>query len=136
MFDKDNLVKQIIRRDISIVLVITGMLYIGFKNPKPYILGMIFGTSIGILNFLLLSNTVKKAILMEPEKAYGYTMGNYIVRYIIYFVVLLIAALADYINLVTTILGLLMIKIVIVFGALLDTISETIKRKTKQKYDS
>lgn len=136
MFDKDNLVKQIIRRDVSIVLVIIGMLYIGFKNPKPYILGMIFGTSIGILNFLLLSNTVKKAILMEPAKAYGYTMGNYIVRYTIYFVVLLIAALADYINLVTTVLGLLMIKIVIVFGALLDTISETIKRKTKQKYDS
>lgn len=128
MFE-DKVISQVIKRAIALSLIIVGFLALILKNPKPYVLGMVFGSSINILCFILMGITTKKAVLMEPSKAYGYTLGNYFVRYIIYFVVLFIAAKADYINFVTTILGFFMIKIVILSGAILDSIKKSIKHK-------
>ena len=57
-----------------------------------------------------------------------YVVGSYMARYIIYGVVLTIAALADYLNFYTVVLGFFMVKIVI----LSDTFYDTIKRKTSK----
>ena len=86
-----------------------------FKNPKPIVLGYIFGVIISMLGFKLLDNTINKAIKMTPEKANAYTVVHYMLRYLIYFVVLSISAIADYLNFLATILGILIIKFVIIF---------------------
>ncbi len=68
-----------------------------------------------MLGFKLLDNTINKAINMTPEKANAYTVVHYMLRYLIYFVVLSISAIADYLNFPSTILGILIIKFVIIF---------------------
>lgn len=125
----DKVISRIIKVTIALSLIIVGLLAIFIEKPKVYVLGMLFGSSISVLSFVLMGITTKKAVKMDPSKAYGYTVGNYFIRYIIYFVVLLVAALADYLNLFTAILGLFMTKIVILFGAIYDNIIECVKRK-------
>lgn len=128
MFNDENLVFHIIRKTVVYSLIIIGIMFIGLKDAKPYVLGFIFGTTIGILGFKLIEKTTGKAVTMEPSKAYGYSVFHYFIRYIIYAVVLIIAALADYLNFLTVVFGLLMIKIVIVTSAFYNT-----NRKGKKK---
>jgi hypothetical protein len=91
-----------------------------FTNPKPIILGYIFGTLISMLGFKLLNNTINKAVLMVPSKASAYSTLHYILRYFIYFIVLTVSMLADYLNFPATLVGLLAVKIVIITSAVFD----------------
>ncbi|WP_077369530.1 ATP synthase subunit I [Anaerosalibacter sp. Marseille-P3206] len=125
----DKVISKIIKLTIAISIVIVGLLAIFIKDAKNYILGMIFGSSISVLSFILMGITTKRAVHMDSSRAYGYTVRNYFLRYLIYFIVLFVAAVADYLNLFTTILGLFMIKIVILSGAIYDNIKECFKRK-------
>lgn len=125
---QDKVISGIIKKAIALSFIIIGILAISFKEPKTYILGMIFGSSISILSFILMALTTRKAVLMEPSKAYGYSVGNYFIRYTIYFVVLLVAAKAEYIDFLTTVLGIFVIKIVILSNAIYDTIKNSTKR--------
>lgn len=124
---QDKVISGIIKKAIALSLIIIGILALFLKEPKSYILGMIFGSSISILNFILLALTTRKAVLKNPSKAYGYSVGNYFIRYIIYFVVLLVAARAEYIDFLTTVLGIFIIKIVIFTNAIYDSIKNKIK---------
>lgn len=119
---QDEKIKMIIKRAIALSLVIVGILFITIKEGKPYALGMIFGSSISILTFILMGLSIEKAVQMDPKKAYGYSVGNYFLRYFIYFIVLTIAALAEYLSFVTTALGLFIIKVVILSSAIYDSI--------------
>lgn len=113
----NKLVVGIIKKTVVYSLIIIGIMFIGIKDAKPYVLGFIFGTTIGILGFKLIEKTTEKVVAMEPSKAYGYSIFHYFIRYAIYASVLVIAALADYLNFLTAVLGLLMIKIVIITSA-------------------
>lgn len=127
MYDDKNLTYIIIKRTIIYSLIIIGIMFLGFKEPKPYVLGFIFGTGISVLAFKLLENTIKKAITMEPSKASSYSIFNYFIRYFIYLIVIVVAGIADYLSLFTAVLGLLMIKIAIITS----TFYDSIKRKNK-----
>lgn len=78
-----------------------------------YILGVIFGTLIGILNFVDLEKTLIRATRMNPSKAQGYAMRKYFIRYLIAGVVLYVSIQASYINVLGTIVGLLLLKCVV-----------------------
>ncbi|MCR2044698.1 ATP synthase subunit I [Anaerosalibacter massiliensis] len=130
---RDKEIIKIIKRTIALSLVVIGILLIVMKNGKTYALGMFFGSSIGILNFILMGSTINKAVQMDSKSAYGYSVRNYFIRYLIYFVVLSVAALADYLSFVTTALGLFMIKIVILSSAVYDTIKVRNRRKLNKK---
>lgn len=119
---QDEKIRTIIKRAIALSLVIVGILFITIKERKPYALGMIFGSSISILTFILMGLSIEKAVQMDPKRAYGYSVGNYFLRYFIYFIVLTIAALAEYLSFVTTALGLFIIKVVILSSAIYDSI--------------
>lgn len=127
-----NLVFQIIKKALILILIIVGIMFFYLNNPKPYVLGFIFGSGINILSFLLLNNTLKKAVKMEPSKAYGYATANYMVRYFIYFIVLAISIIADYLSFITTILGFFTIKVVILSKAFYDTIKGRIQKQKKE----
>lgn len=129
MYDDDKLSYTIIKRILVYALIIVGIILVGFKEPKPLVLGFIFGTSIGILGFRLLELTIKKSLTMTPRRASMYSMGQYLIRYFIYAIVLVIAVLADYINFLTTVLGLSMIKIVIITYTVYDSIVNIFNKK-------
>ena len=112
----NDLVFKIARRTAIISLFIIGIMAFIFREAKPIVLGYIFGTIISILGFKLLDNTINKAVEMTPGRANAYSVVHYILRYIIYAVVLGISALANYLNFPATLLGLLMVKIII-FGS-------------------
>ena len=120
MFNDENIVDTIIKRTIILSFIIIGIIFIGLKNSKPYVLGYIFGVSVNILTFKLMERSVEKAVTMEPSKAYGYSVKQYMIRYLIYAIVLTVGALADYLSVLTIVLGLFMIKIVILSSAVID----------------
>jgi hypothetical protein len=96
---------------VIIVILLTAV-----KSQKfPLIIGVIFGTLIGILNFLELEKTLIKAAKMNPNQAQSYATRKYFLRYGISGVVLLISIKASYISVVGTIIGLLLLKFVIMF---------------------
>jgi ATP synthase I subunit len=116
----NKLVFKVAKRTIILVLLISGVSFFVFKEPKAIAMGLIFGTLISILNFKLLDNTITKAVRMPPNRATSYTVTHYFARYIIYFIVLLVAAKADYLNLIATIIGLFTVKFVILTSNIFD----------------
>lgn len=116
----NDLVFKILKRTIILSLFVIGFSMFLFKEPKPIIYGYIFGALISMLGFKLLNNTINKAVLMKPSRASLYSTVHYILRYIIYFIVLLVSVMADYLNFPATILGLMAVKFVIIFIAILD----------------
>lgn len=127
-----NTNQEIIKRVIALALILIGIIFFVFSNPKPYIYGLIFGTTINILNFRLMSLTLEKAVTKRANRIKGYVMGNYIIRYIIYGVVLYISVIADYISFVTVVIGFLMVKIIIISDAFCDIIKIKFKRHSKK----
>lgn len=119
---------KIVKRVIILTLMILGIILLAFPNPKDKLLGLVFGVIINLLNFRLMSLSLAKAMKMPQAQIMPYVVGSYMARYIIYGVVLTIAALADYLNFYTVVLGFFMVKIVI----LSDTFYDTIKRKTSK----
>src|SRR5699024_7126418 len=91
-----------------------------FNNSKPIILGYIFGTIISMLGLKLIDSTVSKSVKMSPAQANRYTVFHYFARYLIYFIVLFVAAVADYLNIIAAILGLMVIKLVIIISTVLN----------------
>lgn len=118
----ENYVNTIIKRTVAVLLVGIGISFFVAREPMPYIYGFVFGGSISILGFKLLEQSTKKAVKMKEAGARTYMVANYIVRYLIYGVVLVVSAKADYINLLTAVLSLFVIKAVLVSDAIYDTI--------------
>lgn len=116
----NDLVLKIIKRTLIYSLILMGICVFIFKDWKPIVLGLMFGTVISILTFKLLHNTVNKSVAMEPKRASAYSSGQYAGRFLIYFIVLMVAALADYLNFFSTVIGLVMVRIVISSSLILD----------------
>ena len=127
MFGNDNIVEIIIKRTFILALIIIGIIFITVKEAKPYVLGLIFGTLVGILTFLLMDKSVKRAVYLDPGRAYNYTVRQYFIRMSIYAIILIIAAMADYLSFLTTAIGLLLIKTTIISLSIWDYISNKFK---------
>ncbi len=69
-----------------------------------------------------LSLSTKKAMALNMKGAQVHIVVNYLIRYMIYGLVLIVAVKADYMSLYTVILGLFVVKIVILSDAFYDTI--------------
>lgn len=95
---------------LSVLACILFIIFFGVK-AQALIIGLVFGASIGMLNFIDLSHTLQQAVHKNPAKAQSYTVRKYFMRYIINGVVIFIAVVAPYINVIGTVLGMLLIKI-------------------------
>ncbi len=123
---------KIIFFDVIILLVLILLSIFFSSEPMPWIKGYIFGGLIGILNFLLLGNTMYKASMMHPAKARVYAGTNYYIRLLITALVIIIALKADYLNAISVVIGLLLIKQIIFFSQVFsdkDFFKNIIKRK-------
>ena len=69
-----------------------------------------------IINFYLLSLSLQKAVKFTPVKAGVYVFTQYILRYILWFAVFYIALKRKDVNLLTTIVGMLTVKVVVLIG--------------------
>lgn len=116
----NDIILKIYKRVIIISFFLIGISFIVFSNPKPIILGYIFGTLISMVSLKLLDTTINRSIKMTPAKASGYSMVHYFLRFFIYFIVLAVSAIADYLNFPATALGLLMVKFVIFISTIFD----------------
>lgn len=122
----NNTQQKIIKRVIIVTLIFSGIFLIFIKNPTKYVYGLIFGSTINVLNFRLMSLTLEKSVHMAQHKVMPYVVTNYIVRYLIYGIVLSIAAIADYLSVFTVIIGFFMVKVIIIT----DTFFNMVSKKT------
>ena len=117
---KDDAITKVYKRTLIFSFIIMGFSFFVFKNPKPIVLGFLFGLIISMLSFKLLESTINRSVKMTPARASAYSTVHYMFRYLIYFIVLSVAVLADYLNFPATVLGILMIKITIIVSTTLD----------------
>lgn len=119
-------VKKVTKGIVVYDLLILIVLAITFNFNKQMVLGLMFGTLIAILNFRLLSITITKAVAMPATKSQIYSSGQYLIRMTIVAVVLFVSATVPHLNIITTAIGLLSTKFVILSQKLL---IEKVKRK-------
>ncbi len=116
---EDKVIQKIVKRVIILGGIIIFFLLF-FNNRKENILGYIFGSLISVASFFLMKQSVERSVWMTPENAKKYAMGQYFLRMIIYGVVLIVGAKADYLSFLTVVLGLISIKLVIVLSTIFD----------------
>jgi len=100
---------------VGILSAVSIVIFLVFftKSAKALTIGLAFGASIGMLSFIDLSNTLQRAVHKGPAKAQTYTVKKYFMRYIITGVVIYVAVVAPYINVIGTVIGMLLIKFAI-----------------------
>ncbi|MGM0501244.1 MAG: ATP synthase subunit I [Bacillota bacterium] len=94
---------------IIIILSLTALYLWGIKAA----LGIIAGGAMGISNLYLLSLSLKKAIKFDPLPARAYMVIQYFLKYGFWFFVFYTLLKNNQINLVSTIIGMLIVKAVI-----------------------
>lgn len=93
----------------SLIVYIIGILLVADKIG--WTLGITFGLVFSLLKLKLMQNTIAKAIAMPEGKAQKYANIQYMIRYILTGVVLVIAALEPSINLLGVFFGLISMKV-------------------------
>jgi len=101
----------------------------------PFLLGLIFGTLISMLNFRALALTLEKAVTMPPGKAQVYTSSRYFIRFMTNGIVIFVSIKAGYINVLGTIIGLIIIKLVVLGTNLFNDMSFFKKIFTRKEED-
>ncbi|RDY23571.1 ATP synthase subunit I [Romboutsia maritimum] len=119
-------IKYITKGVIVFDVILMIILLITSTFSKNMLLGIIFGSIIGLLNFRLLAITIEKAVDMPVNKAQIYTASRYVLRMTIVGIVLIVSAKAPYLSIVGVAVGLLSPKFVILAKKLL---IDKLKRK-------
>lgn len=92
----------------SLIVYIIGILIVADK--MSWTLGISFGLIFSLLKLKLMQNTLAKAVTMPEGKAQKYANVQYMIRYILTGVVLVVAALEPSINLLGVFFGLMSMK--------------------------
>lgn len=79
-------------------------------NWISYGKGILFGTLFSILRLYTMEKSLIKALQKEPERAKSYFTTNYIIRYVLTGIVLLVGALEPSISFLGVCIGLLSMK--------------------------
>lgn len=123
---------KVFKYTIVFAAVAAAILSIFIRPVLPLLVGLLFGTLISMLNFRALALTLEKAVKLPPAKAKTYAGSRYFLRYLLNGIVIFVSIKADHINVIGTIIGLIIIKLVILKTNLFNDISyfkQIIKRK-------
>ncbi|MDK9712282.1 ATP synthase subunit I [Acidaminobacter sp.] len=127
------LLKAVTLRSLMLSAVFAIIFLILFRSgAPPYLLGLVFGSFLGILNFRQLGATIEKAVAMPPAKAQSYVTVHYFIRFSLVAVAILVSILSEQIQVLGTVAGLLTVKLVIYMTQLLSASSKSMnisKRK-------
>ncbi len=94
-------------------LVSLGLMLFGFltKDPLAFALGVLFGGAYSVLNFRLMQLTFDKAMKMPSARAQKYVQTRYFLRYLLTGVVIYVAIINPWVNIIGVLLGLVAVKI-------------------------
>lgn len=92
------------------------------------ILGFVLGGIFSILNFILLSSIVSKAIINRNPKVKAYMMAHYLIRFLLMGILLYIAVTSTYIDFIAVVISLLIPRVAI-------TIYELCSKKNREVKD-
>ncbi len=81
------------------------------SSPMVWAKGVLFGTIFTMIKWLLMKNTISKAVDMPEAKATNYSIRHYGIRYLLTIAILVVGALEPSISLIGTFVGLLTMKI-------------------------
>lgn len=118
----ENIFKDIFKRSLILLTIAIILIVALTKEPKSYIYGYVFGMIINILNFRLMSLSIRRSVTLTPKGAQRHAVTGYMTRYLTYGMVFYIAAVADHINIYTVALGFLTVKIIIISDTFYDII--------------
>lgn len=123
---------SVIKYTCFIVALTCVALFIGLQlTAIPFVLGLILGSTISVLTFMLLANTLVKASFMGSGRAQIYMGVNYFLRFAIIAIVLYISTQMSYLNVFATVIGVFMVKGILYFIQLSDKrqLKQNLKRK-------
>lgn len=94
---------------VGVICILLGL----WLNPFPIVWakGVLFGTVFTMIKWILMKNTIMKAVDMPEVKARNYTILHYGLRYFLTVAVLAVSALEPSISLIGAFVGLLAMKI-------------------------
>jgi ATP synthase I subunit len=104
---------KIFKNTIVFAAIAAVVMTIFIKPVMPLLVGLLFGTLISMLNFRALALTLEKAVKLPPAKAQVYAGSRYFIRFLTNGIVIFVSIKADYISIIGTIIGLIIIKLVI-----------------------
>lgn len=108
------LLRSVTLRSLMLAASFGIVLSVAFRSgAPPYLIGLAFGTTLGLLNFRQLSATLEKAIRMTPSKAQTYVSVHYFIRFALMGVALYVAVSSPQIHVLGMVAGLMTVKIVI-----------------------
>lgn len=110
--------RTIIKRSVIIGVCLGIISFFLMDNGATFVRGIAFSLIYSLLSFRLLELTLRKSVKMHPEAAKKYVFSQYSIRYLLTGVVVYISLTNPKINIVGTIIGLFILKIVIVYPVL------------------
>lgn len=122
-------VKRVTARGLILAGVISLVISLAVPNPNPIVKGFLLGSVINLLNFRLMSLAFIRMSAMPVQRVQGYAMGQYIIRYSIYGLVLFLAFRSPTTNGIATACGYFLVKSII----LADTVLQRVQEKSQKK---
>ncbi len=108
------------------IMIDSGLISLGLalfcfltQNPLTFAVGVFFGGFYSILNFRLMQLTFNKAMKMPSVRAQKYVQTRYFLRYLLTGVVIYVAIINPWVNIVGVLLGLFAVKISVLLNATL-----------------
>ncbi|KNZ43107.1 ATP synthase subunit I [Acetobacterium bakii] len=102
---------------VSLVLMLFGFVT---ADPLKFMLGVLFGGLYSILNFRLMQLSFEKAMKMPSAQAQKYIQTRYFLRYLITGVVIYVAIINPWLNIIGVLLGLVAVKISVLVNSFLE----------------
>ncbi len=117
-----QLKKQMTIKMAALYIVVLVILLIQGNVSGAY--GLTFGTVMAVLNFFLLAGTLERSMQMHPQKARVYVTSHYLLRYGLFFLILLTAMKRVDMDFLWAVAGLLIPKAVIYAGNFYDLLRQ------------
>jgi len=99
---------------IGLVMILAGQ--------KPVGKGLILGTLFSVINFVLMGETLPVKMGRSRQKAFFFSLGSILLRYLLMAIPLFLAVKMDQFNLVASVCGLFMVQLMILADHLIVSI--------------
>lgn len=110
MTEGKSISKTLSFKVIILLLMILGIGALFTNDHAAWSQGLLFGGIFTLLKIKLMEITLKRAVAKEPNAARRYVQANYMLRYLITFIVLFVGIVSPTIDTVAIILSLLTLK--------------------------
>ena len=101
--------------------ILVGLVMI-LAGQKPVGKGLILGTLFSVVNFVLMGETLPVKMGRSRQKAFFFSLGSILFRYLLMAIPLFLAVKTDQFNLVASVCGLFMVQLMILADHLIASI--------------